>query len=277
MSQTPPTTAPCPKCQHANPETVEFCIRCHARLRFACPACRHLQARGDKCEACGLDFTQHATKELARALAARPVRATPRGAVVASIAVAVVLVATVTVWLGVRSFTARRAPQVARPTAASSAPAADPDVQMTADSLRVLQGLRALTAGQVSYMQYGPRAHEGKATIDRYVGAPGGDPELKRAVGDTMDLYMLAAIAWNAALRVEQGDERAAVEGFVVVARHPALDLCAQLRAVRDGVRPEGDTPIEVAQGMVVAKSMSALFECAATRLAEAERRAALP
>ena len=260
MSQTPPTTAPCPKCQHANPETVEFCIRCHARLRFACPACRHLQARGDKCEACGLDFTQHATKELARALAARPVRATPRRAVVASIAVAVVLVA-VTVWLGVRSFTVP----------------VDPDVQMTADSLRVLQGLRALTAGRVSYMQYGPRAHDGKATIDRYVGAPGGDPELKRAVGDTMDLYMLAAIAWNAALRVEQGDERAAVEGFVVVARHPALDLCAQLRAVRDGVRPEGDTPIEVAQGMVVAKSMSALFECAATRLAEAERRAALP
>jgi hypothetical protein len=233
-----------------------------------------MQARGDKCEACGLDFTQHATKELTRALAARPARTTPSRAAVASIAVAVVLVATVTVWLGVRSFAAKRAPQVARPTAVRSAPAPDPDVQMAADSLRVLRGLRALTEGRVSYAQYGPRAHDGKTTIDRYVGAPGGDPELKRAVGDTMDLYMLTAIAWNAALRVEQGDERAAAEGFVVVARHPALDLCAPLRAVRDGVRPEGDAPIEVTQGMVVSKSMGALFECAATRLTEAERRA---
>lgn len=273
MSQTQPATLPCPKCQHANPETVEFCIRCHTRLRFACPACRHLQARGDKCEACGLDFTQHATKELARTLAARPVRAAPSSTTIASIVVVAVLVVAVGAWLGIRSLSAARAPEIARPAPAPSAPSPDPDVQLTADALRILRGLRALTEGRVSYGEYGPRAHEARATIDRYIGAPGGDPEVKRDVGDSMDLYMLAALAWNAALRVEQGDERGAIEAFVSVARHPALDLCAPLRSVRDGVRPEGNTPIEVAQGMALTKSMTTIWTCASTRLAEAEQR----
>jgi len=274
MSETPPATAPCPKCQHPNPETIEFCTRCHTRLRFACPACRHLQARGDKCEACGLDFTQHATKELARTLAARPVRAAPSRALVGSLVIVGVLVLTLVAWFGIRSLSTTRAPQIARPAPGPSAPVPDPNVQLTADALRVLRGLRTLTEGRVSYMEYGPRVHDARATLDRYVGAPGGDAELKRNAGDTMDLYMLAALAWNATLRVEQGDERAAAEAFVAVARHPALDLCAALRAARDGVKPEGNTPIEVAQGMVVAKSMPAIWTCAATRLAEAEQQA---
>ncbi|PYV08793.1 MAG: hypothetical protein DMG23_12720 [Acidobacteria bacterium] len=50
----------CPKCGQENPETVQFCRRCHAPLRITCPACQHAQARGEKCEACGVDFAKYA-------------------------------------------------------------------------------------------------------------------------------------------------------------------------------------------------------------------------
>jgi len=50
----------CPKCRHENPEKMQFCTRCHAPLRFTCPACRHVQSHGGKCEQCGVDFAKYA-------------------------------------------------------------------------------------------------------------------------------------------------------------------------------------------------------------------------
>ncbi len=49
----------CPKCHRDNPETAQFCIRCHATLRFICPACKHVQDRGGKCDQCGVDFAKY--------------------------------------------------------------------------------------------------------------------------------------------------------------------------------------------------------------------------
>jgi hypothetical protein len=50
----------CPKCGGDNPEKVQFCVRCHAPVRYTCPACHHLQDHGGHCDECGLDFEKYA-------------------------------------------------------------------------------------------------------------------------------------------------------------------------------------------------------------------------
>jgi hypothetical protein len=50
----------CPKCRHENPEKAQYCVRCHAPLRYTCPACKHVQARGGQCDKCGVDFAKYA-------------------------------------------------------------------------------------------------------------------------------------------------------------------------------------------------------------------------
>ena len=50
----------CAKCQHQNPETAQYCLRCHTPLRYVCPACQHVQPEGGKCQKCGLDFAKYA-------------------------------------------------------------------------------------------------------------------------------------------------------------------------------------------------------------------------
>jgi Double zinc ribbon len=50
----------CSKCQHENPETARFCLRCHTPLRFICPACHHEQQHGGQCDKCGTDFLKYA-------------------------------------------------------------------------------------------------------------------------------------------------------------------------------------------------------------------------
>jgi hypothetical protein len=50
----------CPKCRAENPETFTYCGRCHAPLKYTCPACQHVQLRGGTCEKCGVDFAKYA-------------------------------------------------------------------------------------------------------------------------------------------------------------------------------------------------------------------------
>ncbi len=49
----------CPKCHRANPDSAQFCVRCHTPLRYVCPSCRHVQLQGGKCEQCGVDFAKY--------------------------------------------------------------------------------------------------------------------------------------------------------------------------------------------------------------------------
>ncbi len=50
----------CPKCKTENSESARFCSRCHAPLRYECPACKNVQKTGGKCEKCGVDFAKYA-------------------------------------------------------------------------------------------------------------------------------------------------------------------------------------------------------------------------
>lgn len=50
----------CAKCKTENAETVTFCVRCHAPMKYICPACKHVQLQGGKCEKCGVDFAKYA-------------------------------------------------------------------------------------------------------------------------------------------------------------------------------------------------------------------------
>src|SRR6202050_2046848 len=49
----------CPKCGADAREVARFCPRCHATLRYECPACKHEQRKGGYCEKCGVDFVTH--------------------------------------------------------------------------------------------------------------------------------------------------------------------------------------------------------------------------
>src|SRR5580700_11546922 len=49
----------CPKCAADAREVARFCPRCHATLRFECPACKHEQRKGVACENCGVDFVKY--------------------------------------------------------------------------------------------------------------------------------------------------------------------------------------------------------------------------
>jgi hypothetical protein len=50
----------CPKCTTDNPESFTYCERCHAPLKYTCPACKHVQLQGGRCEKCGVDFAKYA-------------------------------------------------------------------------------------------------------------------------------------------------------------------------------------------------------------------------
>lgn len=51
----------CPKCGNEARDVARFCQRCHATLRFQCPACKHEQRQGGACEKCGVDFLKYIT------------------------------------------------------------------------------------------------------------------------------------------------------------------------------------------------------------------------
>lgn len=50
----------CPKCKTENPETANYCVRCHAPVKYTCPSCKHVQLQGGTCEKCGVDFAKYA-------------------------------------------------------------------------------------------------------------------------------------------------------------------------------------------------------------------------
>jgi primosomal protein N' len=51
----------CHKCDSEVREVARFCPRCHATLRYQCPACKHEQRQGGTCEMCGVDFLKYIT------------------------------------------------------------------------------------------------------------------------------------------------------------------------------------------------------------------------
>jgi hypothetical protein len=55
----------CPKCAADAREVARFCPRCHATLRFECPACKHEQRKGGSCEKCGVNFVKYITAVVA--------------------------------------------------------------------------------------------------------------------------------------------------------------------------------------------------------------------
>jgi len=292
VTETAPAGSPCPKCGQENLETVRFCTRCHTLLRYACPACHHLQPHGGKCDACGVDFVEYETAQLRLARERAQAAAAPRGsqATRGTIMGVILLVVVIGAWLGLKRLSSaplrlsgvpvqQVAPRVAAPVPAPPPqpppppPAAADEAQLAADVLRVLQGLRSLVQAHVNYPEYGPRAFDAKRTVERYASAPGGDAELKRGMRETMDLYMLAATAWNAGLRADSGDERGAAAAFASVSRDPVLDSCPAARAARDNAKEDARAPLEVVQGISVVSALPAIFECAGSRLADVERR----
>ena len=49
----------CPKCGAEARDVARFCRRCHATLRYECPACKYEQRHGGTCDECGVDFLKY--------------------------------------------------------------------------------------------------------------------------------------------------------------------------------------------------------------------------
>jgi Double zinc ribbon len=49
----------CPKCGFDAQDVARFCTRCHATLRYQCPACHHEQRHSGTCDNCGVDFLKY--------------------------------------------------------------------------------------------------------------------------------------------------------------------------------------------------------------------------
>jgi len=49
----------CPKCGGPVRDIARFCQRCHATLRYDCPACHHEQRHGGTCDKCGVNFLKY--------------------------------------------------------------------------------------------------------------------------------------------------------------------------------------------------------------------------
>lgn len=56
----------CPKCKTVNPDTTQFCKRCHATLLYKCPSCGAAQRHGGTCDKCGVDFAKYAAMLVAQ-------------------------------------------------------------------------------------------------------------------------------------------------------------------------------------------------------------------
>jgi len=56
----------CPKCGQKIRDVQTYCTRCHATIRFKCPACRNEQRHGGKCDKCGVDFLKYQTALMAQ-------------------------------------------------------------------------------------------------------------------------------------------------------------------------------------------------------------------
>ena len=273
MLSYPRMSTSCPQCRHENSDTVEFCTQCHTRLRYACPACQHLQTQGDKCEACGVDFAAYETARLARMAEQRAQTERPNRSALVAAAIVAALVVAGGIWWGVQSRS--EAPKTAAPPTGAvpppPSPAAD-EKQAVADSLRVLQNLRGLTQAKVNYMDYAQKAFDARVTVDRYAKSPGGNAELKSGMGEALELYIFAASAWNAGLRANQQDEQVARAALASMANHPSLGLCPQLKSAHDRAQSQADIPLEVAQGVAVAAGVPIIWACALEKLAEVER-----
>jgi len=128
VTQTAPAGAPCPKCGQENLETVRFCTRCHTLLRYACPACHHLQPHGGKCDACGVDFVEYETAQLRlareRAQAAAAPRVSP--ATRAMVVGVALMVLALGAWWSMKRLSGAPVQPAPRPRVATPVPAPPP-------------------------------------------------------------------------------------------------------------------------------------------------------
>ena len=56
----------CSKCGAEVRDIARFCRRCHATLRYQCPACSHEQRNGGTCGKCGVDFLKYISAVIAQ-------------------------------------------------------------------------------------------------------------------------------------------------------------------------------------------------------------------
>jgi len=151
-----------------------------------------------------------------------------------------------------------------RPAAAPAGPATAP---AGADTWSSLKALRAAAAGGASPPDYGARAGEIRAAVERYLASlPNTAAPGVEALREAMHYYQLADFAWR---------NHSAVSDRVWLKQDEALDRCHGYQDFVQAMRAKGEshysertrTFFVISDGV-----LAVLWSCAADRLAEAER-----
>lgn len=144
-------------------------------------------------------------------------------------------------------------------------PAPPPPAQAAAnDILQSLNGLRAVGAPHTSLPAYVSQVSSARADLERLM-ASSAPASVKDDARGVFEIYRLAGDAWTARVR----EDVALAEA---VGEDPALAMCPALTPIVDGAPPTERSRAH-ARGVVVASSLSMLWECAAERLAALERQ----
>jgi hypothetical protein len=156
-------------------------------------------------------------------------------------------------------------PEVLAPRGAHAPGGATPASRSTGtlqDAVDALRALHAASGPTISLPTYQAKLATTQATVGQYLDsdAPTG---MKQSVREILDLYVLAAAAWQArALDT--------AESWDSVSRSPSLGLCTAARQMAEAAERPGQNNAQP-RGRAIAGAITQLWECAAGRLAQLE------
>jgi hypothetical protein len=146
------------------------------------------------------------------------------------------------------------------------------------EAMKALKALQAATQGGITYNEYSRQLTATKLLVDRYLQEPteAGSREVRMAMAEALRYYGLAATAWHT--KAVRGD-------YSSVGADPIIERCPELKRVVDEAYAErAKTPSYVKStptsaltayddGRAVSAHLPVVWSCAATKIAEAERR----
>ena len=165
----------------------------------------------------------------------------------------------------------------------SSRPSTAQQPAASAESLEVLKALTSVTNSGVGLQEYSRRVLDAKVTVDKYLASPKSDDATRRAAIDAaMRYYEMASQAWNANARTNADSLSIHLRIGRALREDPALKDCPDVVktvAAADGYRsplrrspPQTEDERNALIGALIGGRPSALWSCAASKIAEAEK-----
>jgi len=164
-------------------------------------------------------------------------------------------------------------PQLVRAIYYGSVPSpAPPALPERGDALKALQAIRSVARDGVGYREYARQVGEAPTVVDRYLEKEEAAAPFKNAIADSFHLYALAGAAWNAS--ASRGNYAAVGSDAALLRCASAQRVIAQSKQKNPFIWRSKGQGEAATTGMVIGtEGITALWECASDKLAEAERR----